>query len=278
MFKNLGNLEDFISCALNEDLGRGDLFERLIKEDFKAQAGIIAKSAGVFSGEIYIREIFRRFDIPSVWKIADGEPFGNREMLLEFEGSYTLLLKLERVILNILQHSSGIASNTAAYVRALDGIDIAILDTRKTRPLLREFEKYSVRNGGAKNHRMGLDDALMLKDTHLKHISDLQSFIQMARKNIPWTAKIEIESEDIAFAKLAMQSGADIVMCDNMSIEAIKEVVAFRNAFHPNVLLEGSGMISKDTARGYAQSGVDAISIGALIHQAVWLDMSMKML
>ncbi|PAF49976.1 nicotinate-nucleotide diphosphorylase (carboxylating) [Helicobacter sp. 12S02232-10] len=275
MFKNI---EYFVQNALNEDLGRGDLFERLIKKDFLAKAVIISKDTGIFSGEIYIRELLRLTGVKSEWKISDTEHFKNGQILLELEGSYTLLLKLERVILNILQHSCGIATNTAAYVKALEGINIAVLDTRKTRPLLREFEKYSVRNGGAKNHRMGLDDTLMLKDTHLKHITDLKSFVEIARKNIPWTAKIEIECEDVKFAQIAMQSGADIVMCDNMDISQIKEVVAFRNANYPSILLEGSGRITKEKALAYAESGVDAISIGSLIHQAVWVDLSMKML
>ncbi|PAF47262.1 nicotinate-nucleotide diphosphorylase (carboxylating) [Helicobacter sp. 12S02634-8] len=270
---------EFILQALEEDLGRGDLFERLIDEDFSAKAHIIAKEAGVFSGKVYICELFGLINVKCIWHINDGEAFSDRKILLELEGSYTLLLKLERVILNILQHSSGIATNTAAYLKELKGIDIAVLDTRKTRPLLRDFEKYSVRNGGAKNHRMGLDDTLMLKDTHLRHIQpqELQSFLKKARLHIPWTSKIEIECEDVGFAKIAMQAGADIVMCDNMPICEISAVVAYRDTHYPHILLEGSGNITKDKILAYAKSGVDAISVGSLIHQAVWIDMSMKM-
>ncbi|PAF52126.1 carboxylating nicotinate-nucleotide diphosphorylase [Helicobacter sp. 13S00477-4] len=277
MSENIGH---FIHEVLKEDLGRGDLFERLVKKDFSVKAVIVAKDKGVFSGEIYAKEICRIFDIKYKILIKDAQIFKEGEVLFELEGDYTKLLKIERTLLNILQHSCGIATNTATYVKELENIDIAILDTRKTRPLLRNFEKYSVRNGGAKNHRMGLDDTLMLKDTHLKYIqeSDLKSFIKLARKNIPWTAKIEIECEDVLFAKTAMCSGADIIMCDNMEVRDIKEVVAFRDEYYPNVLLEGSGRITKEKALIYAQSGVDAISIGSLIHQAVWLDLSMKML
>ncbi|MDO7253483.1 carboxylating nicotinate-nucleotide diphosphorylase [Helicobacter cappadocius] len=275
----IGNIEKFVKDVLHEDLGRGDLFERLIGDDFLVTAKIIAKENGVFSGGVYIQEICRIYDIACKWNVTDTQEFFSGQTLIELHGHYKILLKLERTILNILQHSSGIASNTFGYMKMLDGVSITILDTRKTRPLLREFEKYSVRNGGAKNHRMGLDDTLMLKDTHLKYIKnqDLKSFIDNARKYIPWTAKIEIESESIEFAKIAMQSGVDIVMCDNMRPEDIKEVVNFRNANYPYVLLEGSGRITKDTIIEYAKSGVDAISIGSLIHQAVWVDMSMKM-
>ncbi|PAF42683.1 carboxylating nicotinate-nucleotide diphosphorylase [Helicobacter sp. 11S03491-1] len=269
----------FVESALSEDLGRGDLFERLVKNDFLTKARVVAKDDGIFSGQAYACELFGLCNIACEWRVGDKESFSSGDILLELEASYTLLLKIERTLLNILQHSSGIATNTAGYVAGLRGIDIAILDTRKTRPLLRDFEKYSVRNGGAKNHRMGLDDTLMLKDTHLKHIKegDLKSLIHEARKHIPWTAKIEVECEGLEFAKIAMESGADIVMCDNMKPEAIKEVVAFRNLYCPSVLLEGSGKISKETMLEYAKSGVDAISIGALIHQSVWIDMSMKM-
>lgn len=275
----IGNIENFVKNTLLEDLGRGDLFERLLKDDFLTKAQIIAKDDGVFSGEVYVREICKIYDISCKWNIADTQEFKSGETLIELTGYYKILLKLERTILNILQHSSGIATNTAKYVKMLNGIDITILDTRKTRPLLREFEKYSVRNGGAKNHRMGLDDTLMLKDTHLKHIKneDLPTFISNARKHIPWTAKIEIESEDVEFAKVAMKSGVDIVMCDNMKPSEIIEIVKFRNAHYPHILLEGSGRITKDTIVQYATTGVDAISIGSLIHQSVWLDMSMKM-
>lgn len=275
------NIKCFVEQALSEDLGRGDLFERIVKKDFFVQAQIFAKDTGVFSGQTYVRELLNLYNIKHKWLIQDGEDFIFGKVLIELEGSYTLLLKIERTLLNILQHSSGISTNTADYVKKLPkNLEIAILDTRKTRPLLREFEKYSVRNGGAKNHRMGLDDTLMLKDTHLMHIQEggLKEFIKTARKQIPWTAKIEIESESVEFAKIAMQSGVDIVMCDNMKSEEIKEVVAFRNKFCPNVLLEGSGRISKETILEYATSGVDAISIGSLIHQAVWPDISMKML
>mgnify|MGYP002390123842 CR=1 FL=1 len=124
---------------------------------------------------------------------------------------------------------------------------------------------------------MGLDDALMLKDTHLKTISDLESFMKDARKQIPFTAKIEIEAEDFEMAKAAMAAGADIVMCDNMTPHQLGEVVAYRNGRFPAIMLEASGNISLETIESYAATGVDAISTGSLIHQANWIDLSMKM-
>ncbi len=152
-----------------------------------------------------------------------------------------------------------------------------LLDTRKTRPLLRVFEKYATRCGGAVNHRMGLDDSLMIKDTHLKTIKNLKEYIVKARKKIPFTSKIEVEAETFEIAKIAFEAGADIVMCDNMSPLHVEEVVVYRNEKYPHILLEASGNISLKTIESYAKTGVDAISSGSLIHQANWIDISMKM-
>ncbi|WP_104695731.1 carboxylating nicotinate-nucleotide diphosphorylase [Helicobacter salomonis] len=266
----------FLDACLQEDIGSGDLFERLA-EPKEVKAVVIAKQEGVFSGHLYADMLLEHMGIRRAWNIQDGAPYASKDILLELWGDYALLLKIERVLLNILQHSSGIATHTARYVAMLKGLPLTLLDTRKTRPLLRVFEKYSVRNGGAQNHRLGLDDALMLKDTHLAHIGDLQAFMRKARQQLPWTAKIEVECDSVAMAQEVMQVGADIIMCDNMSAQDIQKVVAYRNAHYPLVLLEASGNITQENILAYAQSGVDAISSGALIHQAVWVDMSMKL-
>jgi nicotinate-nucleotide pyrophosphorylase (carboxylating) len=173
-------------------------------------------------------------------------------------------------------HASSIATLTAQYVEAIKDTGVKLLDTRKTRPLLREFEKYAVRCGGGLNHRMGLDDCLMLKDTHLKTIDDLDLFMQEVRQKIPFTSKVEIECESMEMVKRAMHAGADIVMCDNMSEEETREVVAYRNANYPHILLEASGNVTLDTIAQIAETGVDAISSGSIIHQANWIDLSMK--
>jgi len=173
-------------------------------------------------------------------------------------------------------HASSIATLTAKYVDAIKDTGVKLLDTRKTRPLLREFEKYAVRCGGGINHRMGLDDCLMLKDTHLQTIDNLDTFMQEVRQKIPFTSKVEIECETLNMAKKAMQADADIVMCDNMSIEETKEVVRYRNENYPHILLEASGNVTLETIEKIASTGVDAISSGAVIHQANWIDLSMK--
>jgi nicotinate-nucleotide pyrophosphorylase (carboxylating) len=177
----------------------------------------------------------------------------------------------------MLLHASSIATLTRKYVEIIEPYNVKLLDTRKTRPLLRIFEKYATRTGGAVNHRMGLDDSLMIKDTHLKTIVDLKSYITQARKSIPFTAKIEIEAETIEMAQEAFEARVDIVMCDNMTPSQIEKVVALRDEKYPHILLEASGNISLETIESYAKSGVDAISSGSLIHQANWIDLSMKM-
>ncbi len=270
------DIERFVDAAVAEDVGRGDLFAR-IADARPARAYILAKSDGVFAGRRYIEVLAKRFDLVLTWNIKDSERFVEGAKLVMIDGENRTLLSLERTILDIVLHASSIATLTAQYVEKLEGTGVKLLDTRKTRPLLRTFEKYAVRCGGGINHRMGLDDCLMLKDTHLATIEDLNAFMRKARAHIPFTAKIEIECETIESAKKAMAAGADIVMCDNMDIEAVKEVVAYRNTHYPHILLEASGNVTLDTIEEIASTGVDAISSGSIVHQARWIDLSMKM-
>jgi nicotinate-nucleotide pyrophosphorylase (carboxylating) len=268
-------IEAFVRNAVEEDLGRGDLFAR-IGDSRPAKAYILAKSAGVFAGREYIETVEALYDIALTWHIADGEPFAPGDRLLEIEGERRELLSLERSILDFALHASGISTLTAKYVAKLENYDCVLLDTRKTRPGLRTFEKYAVRCGGGQNHRMGLDDCLMLKDTHLRTIDDLGAFMREIRRQIPFTAKIEVECEDREMAERAMAAGAEIVMCDNMTPEAIREVVALRDARYPHVLLEASGNVTLETIEAIAATGVDAVSSGSIVHQAVWPDLSMR--
>lgn len=268
---------EFVKNALSEDLGRGDLFSN-IATDKEVSAKIIAKDSGILSGKKYALILLGLVNVDCKFYFDDGSAFKKGDILVKIYGAYLDILKIERTLLNILQHSSGIATNVSLYIKILqeNNLNITLLDTRKTRPNLRVFEKYSVLNGGGKNHRFGLDDSLMLKDTHLAHIHDLKAFIKMARAKIPWTSKIEVECDNLESSKIAMQSGADIVMCDNMEVGLIKEVVDFRNSNFPSILLEASGNISKENLLSYAKSGVDAISVGSLIHHAVWVDLSLR--
>jgi len=267
--------ETFLKALVAEDVGRGDLFSR-ISTSKPIRAYIIAKSDGVFAGQAYVETFAKMYALSLEWKVEDGSTFVKGEKLLYISGDSKTILSLERSILDMVLHASSIATLTAQYVEAIKETGVKLLDTRKTRPLLREFEKYAVRCGFWKNHRMGLDDCLMLKDTHLQTIDDLDAFMKEVRQKIPFTSKVEIECESLEMVKRAMKAGADIVMCDNMSLEETKEVVAFRNENYPHILLEASGNVTLDTIASIAITGVDAISSGSVIHQANWIDLSMK--
>ncbi len=264
----------FAQAVLAEDRGRGDLFAR-IGESRPAAAKIVAKSSAVLAGVPYAEAIAKELGLEISWQKSDGDTFAEGEVIARVYGESIALLQGERAILNTILHASGIATKAREFVRLSEG-KIKVLDTRKTRPLLRVFEKYAARVGGVVNHRMGLDDCLMLKDTHLATIDDLAGFIQKARKAIPFTAKIEVEAESLAVAQEAMEAGADIVMCDNMAIDAIKEVVKLRNSRYPHILLEASGNITPANIKEYIASGIDAVSSGSIVHQATWPDISMK--
>lgn len=270
-------IKRFVKKALQEDVGRGDLFY-LVGDSKKATAKIICKDAGILAGVTYVKALCKVEKLDYKFYKKDGDSLAYGDEIVIIKGKSKKLLMCERTILNLLQHASGIATNTSLYVQALDNKNVKLLDTRKTRPMLRIFEKYAVRCGGGNNHRMGLDDCLMIKDTHLKTIDNLAEFIKNSRNKLPYTTKIEVECEDAAFAKVAMQSGVDMIMCDNMKPREIEEVVVFRNENFPHILIEASGNITTQTINEYAETGIDAISSGSLIHQAVWLDLSMKIM
>ena len=265
----------FVLETLAEDVGRGDLYA-LVFEAQAASANIMAKSDGILAGVKYCDVLAKEEGLAITWFKNDGDIFGKGEQIALVESDSHTLLRCERTLLNMLLHASSIATLTRRFVDIVKPYGTRLLDTRKTRPMLRVFEKYATRCGGAVNHRMGLDDCLMLKDTHLKTIDDLDAFMVEARLKIPFTSKIEIEAETFEQAKTFMAAGADIVMCDNMTPEQLAEVVGYKQANYPGVLLEASGNISLETIEAYAKTGVDAISSGALIHQANWIDLSMK--
>ncbi len=270
------DITQFMKNALAEDIGRGDLFERVAKS-VKAAGKIVAKSSGVLAGVPYGDALAKILEFDIVWEKEDGATFEPGDTIARVYGPSITLLQAERTLLNTILHASSIATKARAFVEASGG-EVRILDTRKTRPHLRIFEKYAARVGGVVNHRFGLDDCLMLKDTHLKvlHLENLKDFIEEARRKIPFTSKIEIECETLQMAREAMEAGADIVMCDNMNLEEISEVVKYRDSNYPHVLLEASGNITLTNIKSYIKTGIDAISSGSIVHQAVWPDLSMK--
>jgi len=268
-------IKEIVREAILEDIGRGDLFT-LVSDRRQVEAKVIAKEDGVFAGKMYVKELGIMEHIEIEFIKYDGNPIKKGDTICYVRGSVDKVLMYERVILNMMQHCSGIATNTAEFMVLVKGYDVKLLDTRKTRPGLRVMEKYAVRCGGGTNHRLGLDDCLMLKDTHLAAIDNLALFIKQARKRIPYTSRIEVECESVQAAKDAMLAGANLIMCDNMSPDEIKEVVAYKKENFGHVLLEASGNITKENITDYAETGIDAISSGSLIHKAIWLDFSMR--
>ena len=269
------SIRKFVKNAIDEDNGRGDLFFDIAPKG-RFTARVVAKNDGVLAGVKYARVLARAEKFDCKFLIKDGEQVVKGDVIAELEGKASVLLSSERTFLNILQHASGIATSACKYSRLLEGSDVVLLDTRKTRPQLRNFEKYASRVGGAINHRLGLDDCLMLKDTHLKTITNLKEFIKKARKRISWVTKIEIECETFEQTVEAMEAGGDIIMCDNMTPSQISKVSKYRNENYSHVLLEASGNITEKNIQSYLTSGVDAVSSGSIIHQATWLDFSMK--
>ena len=267
--------EEFIKAVVKEDIGRGDLFARIAKAK-EISGYVLAKSDGVFAGEEYLEAIENLFKIEFNLNVKDGDLFTKGQKIVTFKGNSKDILSIERTILNTLLHASSIATLTREFVDIIKPYNVKLLDTRKTRPLLRELEKYAVRCGGGINHRMGLDDCLMLKDTHLKTIDNLSEFMREVRAKIPFTSKVEIECESFEDAKRAFEAGADIVMCDNMSLDETKRVVEYRDKNYPYILLEASGNVTLDTIEDIAKTGVDAISTGSSIHQSKWIDLSMR--
>lgn len=266
---------DFVAQILHEDIGRGDVFA-LLGFSQNATAHVHAKESGIFSGCIYADALASLCDVHVQWHKHDSQSFAKGEILASVQGNVSQILLIERCFLNLLQHSSGIATLTQQFKLALDDDKILLLDTRKTRPLLRVFEKYSVRNGGGCNHRFGLDDCMMIKDTHRAQLGNLKDTIERIRAQC-WTLCIEVESETFEQFCEAIDCGADIVMCDNMDIEQIRRCVGYRNTHAPHVRIEASGGIGLHNIANYRNLGIDALSVGAIIHHAVFIDMSMKM-
>lgn len=269
------NKYEFVQNALYEDIGRGDLFERTISKA-GYRANVISKDDGIFAGKEYAEVLLSMFELDAEFSVNDGDIIRKGQKLLSISGYNTDILKLERTLLNMLQHASGIATSANVFAALAKEYGIKVLDTRKTRPGMRAFEKYAARVGGVTNHRFGLDDALMIKDTHLKAIGDLGEYMRRAKESIPFTSKIEIECESVEAAKEAIRLGADIVMCDNMSPDGVAEAVKYRDSLNNKILIECSGNINIENFALYAKSGADAVSIGRIIHQSVWLDFSMK--
>jgi nicotinate-nucleotide pyrophosphorylase (carboxylating) len=271
---------DTIRRALAEDLGTGDITsECFIPADHRSSARIIAKEHGVLAGTEAAREVFRQVDPAievGVLK-SDSDAIKPGDVILTAAGPTRALLSAERTALNFLQRLSGIATLTRRFVDAVSGTNAAILDTRKTTPGLREFERIAVSAGGGVNHRFGLFDRVLAKDNHLAVTGDasgLQRAIDEAKKRAP-DILVEIEADTLGQVRLLCDlRGVDIILLDNLSNEQLREAVQIRGK--KQIILEASGGVNLDTVAAIAATGVDQISVGALTHSARAIDLSME--
>ncbi|MCP9849992.1 carboxylating nicotinate-nucleotide diphosphorylase [Cyanobium sp. Morenito 9A2] len=261
---------------LTEDIGRGDLTAPALA-GARGQAIWIAKQPGIFCGGVLAEPLFRLLD-PAVRVevlVADGAPVNEGERLLELEGSAAALVAGERTALNLAMRLSGIATATAALVAQLAGSGVRLVDTRKTTPGLRLLEKYAVRCGGGHNHRLGLDDAAMLKENHLAWAGGLERALVSVRASAPWPARVIVEAETAAEAEAAVRAGADGVLLDEFLPEALAALVPQLRTLAPLVVLEASG-VQPEQLQIYASTGIDLISTSAPITRSSWLDLSMR--
>ncbi|MFM8260333.1 MAG: carboxylating nicotinate-nucleotide diphosphorylase [Vulcanococcus sp.] len=273
----LPELQACLRAWLAEDIGRGDLSAAALG-DRRGRAHWIAKAEGVFCGGVLVAPLFQQLD-PAVAVrvlVADGEPVQPGQRLLELEGPAAALVAGERTALNLAMRLSGIATATAQLAAPLVGTGVRLADTRKTTPGLRVLEKYAVRCGGGCNHRLGLDDAAMLKENHLAWSGGVGPAIAAVRAAVPWPARVIVEAETAEEALAAVAAGADGVLLDEFSPEALRQLVPqLRQRARGPVVLEASGVQPEQLA-AYAATGIDLISTSAPMTRSRWLDLSMR--
>ncbi|MCG7410753.1 carboxylating nicotinate-nucleotide diphosphorylase [Paenibacillus sp. ACRRX] len=273
-------LREQIAAWLKEDIGTGDVTTAFTVPQGQQSKGIIhAKEDGIIAGLPVAEAVFEVVDPQLTFHalVQEGERVQKGTILAEVEGSTHSILTGERLALNLMQRMSGIATKTALFVQAIEGLPVRLVDTRKTTPGHRALEKYAVRVGGGANHRFGLYDAVMIKDNHIKGAGSIRDAVSRAREHIPYTMKIEVETESMDQVQQAIQAGADIIMLDNMSSSNMQEAVKVIREQVPHVLIEASGGVTLETIREKALSGVDVISVGALTYSFNALDISLDL-
>jgi len=269
-------LRSLIEQFFIEDIGERDVTTDLIFADNpKGEIVFLAKENGVFCGEDIIKTGFHLLDpqIRTELFVKDGDPFEVGERLAIVSGEVSALLKGERVVLNLVQRMSGIATLTRKAVDTLDSSFTRICDTRKTTPGLRMLEKYAVRCGGGYNHRLGLYDGVMIKDNHISFAGSIKRAVELVRENVGHMVKIEVETESKEQVIEAVEAGADVIMFDNRTPNEIKELITLVPA---HIITEASGNITLDNLASYRDSGVHYISLGFLTHSFKALDISVK--
>lgn len=268
--------DDIIRFALREDMNAGDLStESVCPERREAEVQLIAKAEGVIAGLDVFERAFTLLDPRTSFdaRVADGDAVEPGQLLGIVRGDARVLLSGERVALNFLQRMSGIATYTRRMAAALEGTKTRLVDTRKTTPCLRIFEKAAVEAGGGANHRYNLSQAVMLKDNHIDAAGGIAAAVAGARAHAPFVCTVEVECEDLDMVREALEAGADIIMLDNMTHEQMAEAVALIDG---RAKVEASGNVDAGNIRALADLGVDFMSSGALTHSAPILDLSLK--
>lgn len=268
-------VERTVAAALAEDVGSGDRTAQLTLAATQARATVVCRSAATVAGRPWFDEVFRQLDagVRIDWQVAEGSRVEPGTNLCTLHGSARALLTGERTALNFLQTLSAVATVTRTYVDAVAGKRAVIVDTRKTLPGLRVAEKYAVRTGGGMNHRMGLYDAMLIKENHIAALGGVTAALAAAQKVAGADVWIQIEVETLEQLREALAAGATMILLDNMSVETMSEAVAIAAG---RAKLEASGGITLDTVRAIAETGVDRISIGALTKDVKAADLSMR--
>lgn len=277
MYWNNELVNTIIQRALLEDVGMGDITtDNLIEFDHQSEGFILAKEEGIIAGLNVAQMIFTRIDKGIEFKplLKDGDSVKDGDEIAKLRGSTRAILKGERVALNFLQRLSGIATKTHHYVALVKDFPVRITDTRKTTPTLRILEKYAVTIGGGNNHRMGLYDAVMIKDNHIIAVGGILKAVNIIRSKIPHTTKIEVEVENMNEVEEALKAKVDIIMLDNMDVKTMFGAVNYING---RAIVEASGGITEENVRDVAKTGVDVISIGALTTHVKSLDISLEL-
>lgn len=264
-----------VARALEEDVGSGDLTAALIPENQVAQATVICRESAVICGQPWVTEVLHQIApaAKAVWHVADGQRCEPNQRIVEIAGRARDLLTAERTCLNFLQTLSAVATKTAKYVNEVRGTKAAILDTRKTIPGLRMAEKYAVRCGGGKNHRMGLYDAILIKENHIAAAGGLTAAFRAAQQYANRASFIQVEVETLNQLAEALRAGVTMVLLDNMPIDSIRQAVKLTEG---KCSLEISGGVTFAGLREYAETGVDRISVGGLIKDIQAVDFSMR--
>ncbi|MFI4886781.1 MAG: carboxylating nicotinate-nucleotide diphosphorylase [Steroidobacterales bacterium] len=271
------DLPEQVAAALREDIGSGDVTARLIPEDRRVRGAVVSREDAVLCGRPWAEETFRRLDadIRLTWRAVDGERVAAEAVIFEIEGRARPILTGERTALNFLQLLSATATEASRFAAAVAGTGCTVIDTRKTLPGLRTAQKYAVRCGGGRNHRMGLYDMVLIKENHIAAAGSITSAVAAARR-LAQGIKVEVEVESLEELDEALRAGPDIVLLDDFSLGDLATAVSRNRSRGKTVALEASGSVSLETVRAIAATGVDFVSSGGLTKNVRAVDLSMR--